>query len=808
MSKSSLACRRLVGFVVSIGAVWGVLALWQRSSAPTVSTGRRAVAGSATATTRDGPATAPAAGSVTQAGRALFAYGRPVNAAGLDAILPAPARAIHYVRLNLALIAGKQSPFWQSPGVGRLEIPLPDGSALGVVIDESEMLGADRFTSSGHLDGRPLSRALFAYHAGFLHASIEDPDWGKFALRTATGEWSQFYRLDPALIAPCGGGRRPVVDGDVLVAAAADRARQAALAGELAEGWSVPDTAAAENAQRAEVHLLMLHTPALLATLTGAPRAAAIQNAFDAAILKVNNALAASQVSARVKLVRIAETNYAGDGLVDPQNRFVRNLQDTALTALQSATDGSMDEIHALRDQAGADVVCLVLNRQDAASVGLSYVLERPGQNHNALYAFSVVEYASLVGGNVLPHELGHVFGCSHDRPHATSTGSYPYSYGYAFFGADGRQYRDIMSYPPGTELSYYSTPKVVLPPPISAAIGIAPGVPGEADAARTIEQNAFEASAFRLQTQAAANGGALINVSTRGYVGVGEQVMIGGFVVNGTQPKKVLVRGAGPSLANYGVAAVLNDPVLSIYSAGTRIAFNDNWSGLPEGNAVEVRAAAKQVGAFDFIEGSNDAGLVVTLPPAAYTAIVEGSGGTTGTGLVEVYEVERSGGKVVNLSTRAYADRNGKEMFGGFVVQGAAGTTKRILIRVLGPTLSRGPLNRPDRLADAMEDPFLAIYNAAGDLLIQNDDWSTGSEGGVSAQNDFRPTVRYYSEKQIAATGFAPANRREPCVMVDLAPGLYTVIASPFELVDPNPAIAQAPKPGVGIVEVYEINP
>jgi hypothetical protein len=213
-------------------------------------------------------------------------------------------------------------------------------------------------------------------------------------------------------------------------------------------------------------------------------------------------------------------------------------------------------------------------------------------------------------------------------------------------------------------------------------------------------------------------------------------------------------------------------------------------------------------VGAFDFIEGSNDAALLITLPPAAYTAIVEGADGATGTGLVEVYELDRGGGKVINLSTRAYADRGGREMFGGFVVQGAPGTTKRVLIRVLGPTLSRGPATRPDRIADAMEDPFLAIYNAAGDLLIQNDDWSTGAEGGLSARDDFRPTVTYYSEKQIAATGLAPSNRREPCVMVDLPPGSYTVVASPFELLDPNPAIAQPASPGVGIVEVYEIAP
>lgn len=746
------------------------------------------------------------------AGRDLFAFAQPANAAALDAALPAPTRAIHYVRLNRALLAGKASPFWLPAGVGRFEVPLPASGSLSVVIDRSEMLDADRFTSTGHLDGRPESRAIFAYNEGFLHASIEDPVLGKFALRTATAEFSQFYRIDPALLAPCGGGRRPVIDAQVLAEAAARRARQAAIAGGGAPP-APPGTAAAENPQPAEIHLMIAYTPALLGTLAGSARTAALQSAFDAAVAKVNAAFAASLITARVKLVQMAETTYAADGPVDPSNRFVRDLQNNALTALQGTADRQMDELHALRDAVGADVVCLVLNRQDNASIGLSYVLESPSisadpaaasiANYNALFAFSVIEYAAMTGGNVLPHELGHVLGCSHDRAHTNSAGAFPYSYGYSFFGADGRQYRDIMAYPPGTELSYFSTPRVVLPPPINAPIGIAAGQPGEADAARTIEQNAFEVSSFRLQTQAAANPGTLINVSTRAFVGTGDQVLIGGFVVSGAQAKKVLVRAAGPALIQYGVPNVLADPVLRIFSGQTQMAANDDWNLQEPGtSAAEVAAA----GGFAFAAGSRDAALLLTLPSGAYTAIVEGKAGASGSGLVEVYDADSGGAKLINLSTRGYADRNGKEMFGGFVVRAGPvpGATKRVLVRVLGPTLSRAPFG----MSGTMEDPFLALHNAAGELLIQNDDWSTGAEGGISAQNDFKPTVRYYSEKQIAATGFAPTNRREPCVMVDLPPGAYTVIASPFELIDPNPTIAQPARPGVGIVEVYEIDP
>jgi hypothetical protein len=136
--------------------------------------------------------------------------------------------------------------------------------------------------------------------------------------------------------------------------------------------------------------------------------------------------------------------------------------------------------------------------------------------------------------------------------------------------------------------------------------------------------------------------------------------------------------------------------------------------------------------------------------------------------------------------------------------VQGAAGATKRILLRVLGPTLGREPYN----IASAMHDPFLELRNAAGDLIVQNDDWSTGSLGGISVENDFKPLVVSYGERQIALTGFAPANRREPCVLVDLPPGNYTATAKPFEFRSADPALDQPAQPGVAIVEVYEINP
>ena len=92
-----------------------------------------------------------------------------------------------------------------------------------------------------------------------------------------------------------------------------------------------------------------------------------------------------------------------------------------------------------------------------------------------------------------------------------------------------------------------------------------------------------------------------------------------------------------------------------------------------------------------------------------AYTAVIEGTGGGTGVALAEAYEVSRDSAKIINLATRGFADRSGREMHGGFVVQGAAGATKRVLIRVLGPSLARAPFN----LSGLLDDPELELRNA-----------------------------------------------------------------------------------------------
>lgn len=122
-----------------------------------------------------------------------------------------------------------------------------------------------------------------------------------------------------------------------------------------------------------------------------------------------------------------------------------------------------------------------------------------------------------------------------------------------------------------------------------------------------------------------------LINISTRSLVGTDDQRVIGGFVVSGSRPKEVLIRGIGSSLTSAGVSNALNNSKLELYSAGNKIAENDDWQSAS--NSGTVSSLLPPVAA-------NESAILITLDPGAYTAILSGSGGSTGIGLVEIYEV------------------------------------------------------------------------------------------------------------------------------------------------------------------------
>ncbi len=131
---------------------------------------------------------------------------------------------------------------------------------------------------------------------------------------------------------------------------------------------------------------------------------------------------------------------------------------------------------------------------------------------------------------------------------------------------------------------------------------------------------------------------GSFVNLSTRGEVGTGDGALIAGFVLHGTQPRRILIRAVGPSLAPFNVGgALLTDPILTLYRGAAAIATNDDWeiSRSPEA----VIATAQRIGAFALNRASLDAALLITLEPGNYTAVVSSADGATGIALVEIYD-------------------------------------------------------------------------------------------------------------------------------------------------------------------------
>lgn len=135
---------------------------------------------------------------------------------------------------------------------------------------------------------------------------------------------------------------------------------------------------------------------------------------------------------------------------------------------------------------------------------------------------------------------------------------------------------------------------------------------------------------------------GRLANLSTRGEVGTGENALIAGFVIAGTQPRRVLIRAVGPALTAYGITRPLADPVLTLTrarpSGAQLVAQNDDWSVSRTG-AGTLASTMAQVGAFPLSNDSFDAALLLTLEPGVYSAQVSGYNGLTGIAIVEVYD-------------------------------------------------------------------------------------------------------------------------------------------------------------------------
>lgn len=248
-----------------------------------------------------------------------------------------------------------------------------------------------------------------------------------------------------------------------------------------------------------------------------------------------------------------------------------------------------------------------------------------------------------------------------------------------------------------------------------------------------------------------------LANISTRVRCLTNDNILIAGFIVTGTQGKRVMVRAIGPSLAG---ATHLNNPTLELHdSSGQVVAVNDNWADAP--NRQEIIDST--------IPPTHDleSAILMTLPPGAYTAAVRGVNNSTGIALAEIYDLDPGvDSKLGNISTRGFVQFGDNVMIGGFIVVGP--DTQTVVIRAIGPSL---PVPEP------LADPELELHDGNGGLIAINYEWTS-------------------DRAAIIATGLTPSNDLECAIVTTLVPGNYT-------------AIVRGTKgaTGVALVEAYGVN-
>lgn len=257
---------------------------------------------------------------------------------------------------------------------------------------------------------------------------------------------------------------------------------------------------------------------------------------------------------------------------------------------------------------------------------------------------------------------------------------------------------------------------------------------------------------------------GTLGNMAARVAVGTGANVGIGGFIVRGTPGKPVVLRGIGPSITSMPQASLLADPVIELFDArGVSIARNDNFADSPEANQITNAGLAPT--------NSKESAILRTLNDGNYTVVLSGANGTSGIGLVEIYDVDAgSGSRLANLSSRGLVQSGDQILIGGIIVTGSA--SQRVVARAIGPDLAtRG-------VANPLQDPTIDIRNADGTSIGTNDNFETGGQSAELAQN-----------------GLTPGDPRDSAIIVDFAPGNYTALVTGVN------------SSGIALVEFYNLS-
>ena len=266
-----------------------------------------------------------------------------------------------------------------------------------------------------------------------------------------------------------------------------------------------------------------------------------------------------------------------------------------------------------------------------------------------------------------------------------------------------------------------------------------------------------------------------IVNLSVRSGAGAGNETLIVGFVIAGQgAAKPVLVRGIGPSLAQFGVTGVLADPELTLYRESVFVQTNDDWGTSPQ--ADQIAATTTATGAFSINRSTKDAALRVVLQTGAYTANVSSRAGT-GIALVEAYDADIPAlTRLVNVSARSFVDRGAGVLIVGFAIQG--NTSKTVLVRGIGPALAAFGVS------GTLVDPQLVLFKEGSEVVATNDDWWRG--GGAQS---LLPVFN--------AVGAFPlvSGQADAALTATLPPGSYTAQVK-----------GAGDATGVALIEVYEV--
>jgi hypothetical protein len=263
-----------------------------------------------------------------------------------------------------------------------------------------------------------------------------------------------------------------------------------------------------------------------------------------------------------------------------------------------------------------------------------------------------------------------------------------------------------------------------------------------------------------------------LVNLATRAVVGLGQNAVIGGFIIQGSQPATVILRGIGNSLPALGIPNALQDVFIELHgtSGGNDItlATSDDW--------IDDSWASTIASYHLDPSNSRESAIFATLNPGTYTVVVKsfdnGDGNLTGTAVVELYDLHTSGGRAGNISTRGQVQSGDQLLIGGFIVGGTQ--SKDVVVRALGPSLASAGITQP------LSDPAVELRDASGAVLASNDNWGSSPNA-----------------LQIQSENLAPSNPNESALQATLNPGSYTAIVR-----GANGAT------GVGLVEIYDLSP